>query len=41
MFSSGGAASHRLKHFFKIVAAWLSAAHGARRGTLNAGRARQ
>jgi PAS domain S-box-containing protein len=40
MFSSGGATSHRLKHFFKIAAAWLSA-HGARRGTLNAGRARR
>src|SRR5882724_8267558 len=41
MFSSDGATSHRLKHFFKIIAAWLSAAHGARRGTLNAGRARR
>jgi hypothetical protein len=34
MFSSDSATSHRLKHFFKITAAWLSAAHGARRGTL-------
>jgi hypothetical protein len=33
MFSSDGATSHRLKHFFKIAAAWLPA-HGARRGTL-------
>jgi hypothetical protein len=41
MFSSYGVTSHRLKHFFKITAAWLSAAHGARRGTLNAGRARR
>jgi len=41
MFSSDGTTSHRLKHFFKIAAAWLSAAHGARRGTLNAGRARR
>jgi PAS domain S-box-containing protein len=40
MFSSGRVTSHRLKHFFKIAAAWLPAAHGARRGTLNAGRAR-
>jgi PAS domain S-box-containing protein len=40
MFSSGRVTSHRLKYFFKIAAAWLSAAHGARRGTLNAGRAR-
>jgi hypothetical protein len=40
MFSSGGVTSHRLKYFFKIDAAWLSAAHGARRGSPNADRAR-
>jgi PAS domain S-box-containing protein len=41
MFSSGGVTSRRLMHFFKIAAAWSSAARGARRGSLTAGRARQ
>ncbi len=41
MFSSGGVTSHRLKYFFKIGAAWSSATHGARRGSLGADRARR
>jgi PAS domain S-box-containing protein len=41
MFSSSGVTSRRLKYFFKIGAAWSSAAHGARRGSLNADRARR
>src|SRR5216684_4534100 len=41
MLSSNGETSHRLKYFFKIGAAWSSAAHGARRGSLNADRARR
>jgi hypothetical protein len=40
MFSSDGTTSRRLKHFFKIDAAWSSTAHGARRGSPNADRAR-